>query len=74
LAHGERIRWYNPKLEVFEWREVLESDDEALALLAGSPRTLVCTETYRGWRALETSIAAALIRAGEAARDADCRG
>ena len=70
LAQGERIRWYNPKLEGFEWREVPASDDEALAVLAGSPHTPVCTETYREWRALGASIAAAIIRAGEVAREA----
>jgi hypothetical protein len=66
-----RIRWYNPKLGRFEWREVPETDDEALAALAGSPHTPVCAETYREWRALGASIAAALIRAGEVAREAD---
>jgi hypothetical protein len=71
LAQGERIRWYNPKLERFEWREPPETDDEALAALEGSPHTPVCTETYREWRGLGASIPAALIRAGEAARDAD---
>jgi hypothetical protein len=65
------VRWYNPKLGGFEWREVPASDDEALAALASSPHTPVCTETYREWRALGASIAAALIRAGEAAREAD---
>jgi hypothetical protein len=74
LAQGERIRWYNPKLEGFEWREAPDTDEEALAALAGSPHTPVCTETYREWRALGASIAAALIRAGEAAREGDRRG
>jgi hypothetical protein len=48
-----------------------ESDDEAIAALEGSPHSPVCTWTYREWRELGASIAAALIRAGEAARDAD---
>ena len=39
-----------------------------------SPYTPLCTQTYLEWRALGTSIAAALIRAGEAAREADRRG
>jgi len=46
------------------------SDNEALAVLAGSPHTPACRETYREWRALGASIAAALIRAGEGAREA----
>src|SRR5215207_6048597 len=70
FAQGERIRWYNPKLGGFEWREVPASDNEALAVLAGSPHTPACRETYREWRALGASIAAALIRAGEGAREA----
>jgi hypothetical protein len=65
------LRWYNRKLEGFEWREVPASDDEALAALGGTPHTQVCTETYSEWRALGASIAAALIRAGEVAREAD---
>lgn len=70
MAQGKRIRWYNPKLGGFEWREVPPGDDEALAVLAGSPHTPACTETYREWRALGASIAAAIIRAGEVAREA----
>jgi hypothetical protein len=74
LVQGKRIRWYNPNLEGFEWWEVPASDNEALAVLEGSPYTALCTQTYLEWRALGTSIAAALIRAGEAAREADRRG
>jgi hypothetical protein len=70
VAGQGRVRWYNPKLRGFEWRKVPEGDDEALAALAGSPYTPVCTETYREWRDLGASIATALIRAGEAAREA----
>ena len=65
----ERIRWYNPKLEDFEWRGVPKSDEEALSLLEGFPHSPTCTETYQGWRELGSNIAAALIRAGEAGRD-----
>lgn len=68
MAEKKWVRWYNPKLENFEWREVPESDDEALAVLAGSPHASICTRTYSEWRALGASIAAAIIRAGEAAR------
>jgi hypothetical protein len=60
------MRWYNPTLEDFEWREVPESDEEALSVLEGSP---ACTKTYREWRALGAGIMAALIRAGEAAKE-----
>ena len=71
MAKQARVRWYNPSLRGFEWREVPGSDDEALAILAGSPHTPACTGTYREWRDLGASIAAALIRAGEATREAD---
>jgi hypothetical protein len=46
-----RVRWYNPALEDFEWREVPQSDEEALSLLEGSSHTPRCTETYKEWRA-----------------------
>lgn len=29
------MRWYNPWLESFEWREVPDTDEEALSLLDG---------------------------------------
>jgi hypothetical protein len=69
MAHYSRIRWYNPSLNTFEWREVPESDEEALSLLEGSPYSASCTQTYREWRQLSASIEAALMRAGEAAKE-----
>jgi hypothetical protein len=69
MAHHSRIRWYNPKLNTFEWREVPENDEEALSLLEGSPYSATCTQTYREWRQLGASIEAALIRTGEAAKE-----
>lgn len=69
MAEQNQIRWYNPKLEDFEWREVPKSDEEALSLLEGYPDAEDHAEVYREWRELGTSIAAALIRAGEAARE-----
>jgi hypothetical protein len=65
------MRWYNPKLEDFEWREVPPTDEQAIELLEeGSPRSPAWVETYRQWRELGASIEAALIRAGEAAKAA----
>ena len=69
MARHNRIRWYNPRLNTFEWREVPESDEEALSLLEGSPYSATCTQTYREWRQLGASIEAALVRAGEAAKE-----
>jgi hypothetical protein len=69
LQEGARIRWYNPVVQDFEWREAPKSDEEALSLLEGSPYSPTCRETYREWRKLGASITAALIRAGEAARE-----
>jgi hypothetical protein len=67
--HKQEMRWYNPKLKDFEWREVPESDEEALSVLGDSPYTPTCTKTYWEWRALGAGITAALIRAGEAAKE-----
>lgn len=69
MGRHERMRWYNPKLEDFEWREVPQSDEEAISLLDGSPYTPACENTYREWRTLGAGIMASLIRAGEAARE-----
>ena len=69
MAYHSRIRWYNPRLNTFEWREVPESDEEALSLLEGSPYSASCTQTYSEWRQLGAAIGAALIRAGEAAKE-----
>jgi hypothetical protein len=68
MEHHSSIRWYNPKLEDFEWREVPTTDEQALEALGGSPHSAACTQTYREWRELGAPIGAALIRAGEAAR------
>ena len=69
MAHHSRIRWYNPRLNTFEWREVPQSDEEALSLLEGFPYSSACTQTYREWRQLGAAIGAALMRAGEAAKE-----
>jgi hypothetical protein len=74
VAEQQRqIRWYNAMLEDFEWREVPQSDEEALSLLEDSPYASTCTETYWEWRRLGSSITVALIRAGEAAKAKDGR-
>ena len=65
-----RIRWYNPVVGTFEWREAPETDKEALTLLEGAPEPRVCLDTYREWRNLGATVVASLIRAGEAARHA----
>ena len=65
--HGS-IRWYNPKLGDFEWREVPSSDEQALEVLEGSAHSPTSSQTYREWRQLGASIGAALMRAGEAAK------
>jgi hypothetical protein len=69
MGHHSQIRWYNPELEAFEWRKVPQTDEEALQLLEGSPCSPICTQTYLEWRRLGSSIAAALMRAGEAAKE-----
>jgi hypothetical protein len=69
MANHSRIRWYNPRLNTFEWCGIPENDEEALSLLEGSPYSATCTQTYREWRQLGASIEAALMRAGEAAKE-----
>jgi hypothetical protein len=68
MEHYNPIRWYNPKLGDFEWREVPQTDEQALEALGGSSHSPAYTEIYREWRKLGASIGAALMRAGEAAR------
>jgi len=67
MVELQSMRWYNPKGGSFEWREVPNSDEDALSLLSGSPYTHSCTDTYLYWRKLDASITAALLRAGEQA-------
>jgi len=69
MTHHGQIRWYNPTLEDFEWRAVPTTDEQALELLDSSPYSSTCTQTYREWRQLGASIGAALMRAGEAAKE-----
>ncbi len=68
------MRWYNPSLGDFEWREVPASDEEALSLLEGYPEAHIHAEVYQEWRDLGTSIMSALIRAGEVAREQHEKG
>ena len=69
------MRWYNPSLGEFEWREVPLSDKEALSLLEGYPNAYLHAEVYKEWRDLGASIMSALIRAGESGkRDGDKGG
>ena len=69
VEQHERVRWYNPAIEDFEWREIPKSDEEALSLLEGSPHAPTLTQTYSEWRTLGATIVAALIRAGDAGRE-----
>lgn len=65
-----RLRWYNPAIMDFEWRDLPETDEEALALLERVPRRS-CVKVYRHWRMLGATVSESLIRAGEEARDRD---
>lgn len=67
IAHHGLMRWNNPKLGDYEWREVPQTDEQAIEAFAGSPYSAQAAETYRDWREMGAPIAAALIRAGEAA-------
>ena len=74
MAEQRRMRWYNPSLGGFEWRDVPTSDEEALSLLDGYPDAEAHAQVYRQWRQLGASMMAALIRAGEAARGSGQQG
>ena len=68
MEHHSPIRWYNPTLKHFEWREVPPADEQALEMLDGSSHSQTCTRTSAsgaGWNLHRTS----LMRAGEAAKD-----
>ena len=71
MTEQRRIRWYNPKLRGFEWREVPDSDEEALSVFEGYPGAEDHAEVYREWRKLGAGIMTALMRAGEAARNGE---
>ena len=63
-----RLRWFNPALGRFEWREMPECDEEATSLLVGCPDAENILAVYKAWRDLGADVGVALIRAGEAAR------
>src|SRR5215211_2503725 len=69
VVERNQMRWYNPALGVFEWREVPKSDEEALSLFEGFPDAEAYLLIYWRWRELGASIMAALIRVGEAAKE-----
>lgn len=71
MVHRNRMRWYNPKLGSFEWRDMPEYDMAAIALLEGHLHSEDDAAIYREWRALGASVTASLLRAGEAARKRD---
>jgi hypothetical protein len=63
MEHQGRMRWYNPRLEDFEWREVPKNEQEALSLLDGSfvpQHVRLFIASGGSWGA---SITVALIRA-----------
>jgi hypothetical protein len=69
MAEYSGMRWYNPKLKDFEWRELPSTDQEALAFVDGYPSCEEYAAVYKEWRKLGAGIMAALIRAGELARE-----
>jgi hypothetical protein len=69
LTPRKLMRWYNPRLGAFEWREVPETDEEALSLLNGYAGAEAHAAVYGEWRRLGAGIMAALIRTGEAAEE-----
>jgi len=68
MVELQRILWYDPNGEGYEWMEVPKTDEDALSLLNSFPYTCSSTDTYLYWRKLDATITAALLRAGEHAR------
>jgi hypothetical protein len=68
VAPRKPMRWYNPRLGAFEWREVPKTDEEALSLFDSYTRAEVHAAVYQEWRQLGAGIMAALIRVGETAK------
>ena len=68
MAPRKLMRWYNPRLGAFEWREVPKTDEEALSLFDSYTRAEVHSAVYQEWRQLGAGKMAALIRVGETAR------
>jgi hypothetical protein len=66
-----QMRWYNPSLRDFEWRDVPGGDEEAQAILNESSRSRPYIEAYWSWRDLGATVTVSLIRAGEAAKEAE---
>jgi hypothetical protein len=66
-----QMRWHNPSLMGFEWRDAPDGDEEAQAILNESSRSRPYIETYWSWRNLGATVTVSLIRAGEAAKEAD---
>jgi hypothetical protein len=69
VAPRRLMRWYNPQLGAFEWREVPKTDEQALSLLDGYTRAEAHQAVYEEWRQLGADIMSALIRAGETAKE-----
>ncbi len=69
VAPRKLMRWYNPRLGAFEWREVPNTDEEALSLLDGYAGAEAHAAVYEEWRRLGAGVMAALIRVGEAAEE-----
>jgi hypothetical protein len=68
VAPRKLMRWYNPRLDTFEWRGVPNTDEEALSLLDGYVGAETHAAVYEEWRRLGAGIMSALIRAGEMAK------
>ncbi len=68
MVSRKLMRWYNPQLGAFEWRKVPKTDEEALSLLEGYLGAQAHAAVYEEWRQLGANIIAALIRAGETAK------
>lgn len=72
MTQHSRLRRYDPKPRGFEWEEMPEDKEGALALLEGPPGAEETTVVYWGWRGPRGERrGVSPIRAGDAARERD---
>ena len=70
MAHHSHIRSYNPRLTTpSNGAKFLKATKKPSRCLRAPLTLRLATQTYREWRQLGAAIGAALMRAGEAAKE-----
>jgi hypothetical protein len=66
-----RRHWYDPVKEQWEFADLTTTDEEALALLRGSPDAEAYLRIYEEWRGLGAGVEHALLRVSALARKSE---